>query len=103
MTTEFTKLNSKIITPLMKSKGYKKIGKYDYGATFDQAVYKTQEKELKIIYTTHPYDYPYHGINVEMHVGKKEEFNKHYSFESGTLEHLLELLAKDINEGAICT
>ena len=87
----------------MKSKGYKKIGKYDYGATFDTAVYKTENKELKITYTVHPYDYPYHGINVEMFSDRKEIFKKHYSLESGNLKYLLELLAKDINEGTICT
>ena len=103
MTTEFTKLNNSIITPIMKSKGYKKIGKYDYGATFDKAVYKTQNKELQVIYSTHPYDYPQHGISVEVSSGGKVEFTKHYSFESGNLESLFELLAKDIREGTICT
>lgn len=82
MTTEFTRLNSEIITPLMKSKGFKKVGKYEYGATFDKAVYRSREKELQVIYTVHPYDYPYHGINIEERVGGEVIQKKNCSFES---------------------
>ena len=87
----------------MKSKGFKKVGKYDYGTTFDKAIYKCQEKELQVIFTVHPYDYPYHGINIEERVGGEVIQKKYYSFETGNLTELLKSLAKDITEGAICT
>lgn len=103
MTTEFAKLNNSIITPLMKSKGYKKIGKYDYGSTFDQAVYETSNRSLKVIFSVHPYDYPYHGITVEACSDGKVVLEKHYSLDAGNLEYLIELLAKDIKEGEIST
>jgi hypothetical protein len=87
----------------MKAKGFKKVGKYDYGATFDKAVYKDHERELRVIYSIHPSDYPYHGINIEARVAGEIIQKKDYSFESGDLIVLLTKLAKEITEGAICT
>jgi hypothetical protein len=79
------------------------VGKYDYGSTFDKAVYKGQDKEFQVIFTVHPYDYPYHGINIEERMGGEVIQKKYYSFELGDLKILLTQLAKDINDGAICT
>ena len=101
MTTEFTRLNHAMITPLMKAKGYRKVGRYCYGGTFDKAVYKRQERMLQVIFTVHPYDYPYHGIHVEEHIGDELVKKKHYSFENGGLREQLNMLAKDINKGTI--
>ena len=62
MGTEFTKLNHTIITPIMKSKGFRKIGKYDYGTTYEKAVYESSQNTCNVIFTAHPYVYPANGI-----------------------------------------
>ena len=101
MTTEFTRLNNLIITPIMKAKGFRKIGKYDYGATFDRAIYKSSEKDCRIIYSVHPYDYPLHGIRFEEMSNGKIIFEKQYLFEDGDLELLINTLASDLEMGSI--
>ena len=101
MTTDFTKLNNSIITPIMKTKGFRKIGKYNYGATFDRAVYKSSEKECRVIYSVHPYDYPIHGIRFEEISNGIKTFEKQYLFEDGDLDFLMRTLAKDLEAGAI--
>ena len=86
----------------MKSKGFRKVGKYEYGTTFDRAVYKRQEQELQVIYTVHPYDYPNHGINTEIRIDGEVKQSRYYSFETGNLNSLVRQLAQDIVDGVIC-
>lgn len=101
MKTEFTKLNHSIITPLLKSKGYKKIGPYSYGATFDKAVYKKQNLELNIIYSVHPYDYPELGVRLIVLSKEAEIFSKLYPVQEGGLPVIIESLAKDLRDDKI--
>jgi len=101
MSTEFTKLNHAVITPIMRSKGFRKIGKYDYGATFDRALYKSSEKECQVIFSVHPYDYPFHGIRFEKISDGHKVFEKQYLFEDGDLDCLINALARDLKSGEI--
>ena len=101
MSTEFTRLNNSIITPIMKAKGFRKIGKYDYGATFDKALYKSPEKECQVIFSVHPYDYPLHGIRFEEISNGKTIFEKQYLFEDGDMDLLIHNLARDLEAGNI--
>jgi hypothetical protein len=101
MSTEFTRLNNSIITPIMKAKGFRKIGKYDYGATFDKALYKSSEKECQVLFSVHPYDYPFHGIRFEELLNGKKVLEKQYLFEDGDLELLINTLARDLKAGDI--
>ncbi len=86
----------------MKAKGFKKFGKYEYGATFDKALYRSGDRELEIIYTVHPCDYPYHGISAEEKINGRVVDKNFYSLESGTLAMILEVLAQEIMEGKVC-
>ncbi|MGH1365614.1 MAG: hypothetical protein ACRBF0_18775 [Calditrichia bacterium] len=101
MSTEFTKLNNSIITPIMKAKGFRKIGKYHYGATFDKAFYKSPEKECQIIYSVHPSDYPILGIRFEEISNGKVVFKKQYLLEGRDLGGLVKTLAGDLEAGNI--
>ena len=85
----------------MKAKGFRKIGKYDYGATFDKAVYKSLAKEYQVIFSVHPYDYPLHGIRFEQLSNGKKVLEKQYLFEDGDLESLINTLASDLETGDI--
>ncbi len=85
----------------MKARGFRKIGKYDYGATFDKAFYKSPEKECQVIYSVHPYDYPLHGIRFEEISNGEKIFEKQYLFEDGDLDFLINNLARDLETGNI--
>lgn len=97
MTTEFTKLNHAIVTPILKSKGYRKIGPYEYGATFDHAVYKKQTKEISIVFSVHHYDYPDIGVTLRILYNEKQVFEKLYPVQEGGLSVIMDLVAKDLN------
>lgn len=86
----------------MKIRGYKKIGEFSYRATHDKAEYKSGERNLKVMYTLHPYDFPYLGLDVEEKCSGKKVFEKHYSIEQGELPNLIESLVSDIESGKIC-
>lgn len=101
MSTEFTQLNSSIITPIMKSKGFRKVGRYDYGSTFDKAVYQREDLEVNVIFSSHPYDYPYHGIEIKVISNGNIIDQKHYSFKNANMKSLVDELAKDISEEKI--
>jgi hypothetical protein len=97
--TEFTKLNHSIITPIFKSKGYRKIGPYCYGGTFDEAVYKKNDITVKIYYSTHPYDYPETGVRIIIFSSEKEIHNKLYPFTEYDLPKIMDLMANDLING----
>lgn len=103
MTTEFTNLNHSIITPIMKAKGFRKVGKYDYGATFDKAVYRSSSKECQVIFSVHPYDYPLLGIRYEEMLEGKKNFEKQYLLKDGDLKFLIQSLANDLETGILPT
>ena len=85
----------------MKTKGFRKMGRYDYGATFDKAIYKSDEVEVNIIYSIHPYDYPYHGIKIKVINKEKIIEEKLYSFSEGGIEFSLNSLAEDLKQEKI--
>ena len=85
----------------MKSKGFRKVGKYDYGATFDKAMYKSSESECQEVFSTHPYDYPFHEFRFEKISQGRKVFEKQYSFEGGDLAYQIDALAKDLITGEI--
>ena len=85
----------------MKSKGFRKVGKYDYGATFDKALYKSSENKCQVVFSTHPYDYPFLGIRFEKISQGRKVFEKQYLFEDGGLAYQMDALAKDLRSGEI--
>ncbi len=101
MSTEFTQLNNSIITPIMKSKGFRKVGRYDYGSTFDKAIYQRDDLEVNIIFSIHPYDYPFHGIEIKVISNGNLIDQKHYSFDNGNMKSLIDELSKDLKEETI--
>ncbi len=101
MTTEFTRLNNSIITLIMKTLGFRKIGKYEYGATFDKAVYQRLETECHVTFSIHPSDYPLCGLHFEKRSPGKLTFEKQYLLEDCDLESLFNTLASDLEEGEI--
>ena len=75
----------------MKTLGFRKIGKYEYGATNDKAVYQRLKTECHVTFYIHPSDYPLCGLH----------FEKQYLLEDCDLESLFNTLASDLEEGEI--
>ncbi len=101
MVTEFTKLNHSIITPIMKSKGFQKIGRYEYGSTFDKAVYHRDNLEVYLFFSIHPYDYPYHGVEIKINSDGNQIQQKHYLIENSGLKSIFKKLADDLTNERI--
>jgi hypothetical protein len=64
--SDFSTLTTKLVTPLLKRKGFKKHGAFERSPTSDFALYRRGNLEVKLTYAFHPYDYPYLGIRVEV-------------------------------------
>lgn len=85
----------------MKSKGFRKIGKYDYGTTYEKAVYESSQNTCNVIFTAHPYVYPANGIQFEKVSDGHKVLEKQYLFEDGDLAFLIDALARDLKSGEI--
>lgn len=64
--SEFSKLTTKLVTPLLKQHGFKKHGPFDRSALHDFALYRKDKLEVKLTFSLHPYDYSEHGIKLEI-------------------------------------
>jgi hypothetical protein len=62
--SEFTKLTTQLVTPILKRRGFKKHGAFDGSPSHDSAVYRNGDTEVCLTYAFHPYDYPDVGIRL---------------------------------------
>lgn len=65
--SEFAKLTTKLVTPILKRRGFKKYGAFENSPTHDSAIYRNGDTEIRLTYAFHPYDYPDIGIRLNIH------------------------------------
>jgi hypothetical protein len=98
--TEFSTLTTRLVTPLLRQRGFKKRGAFKRSATHDSAVYIRDDLELRLTLAFHPYDYPETGIRMEVLNAHGVRFNRLHPPAEGGIEALLRAVIGDIQAGA---
>jgi hypothetical protein len=98
--SEFSKLTTKLVTPLLKQRGFKKHGTFDRGSLSDSALYRRGDLELQLTYAFHPYDYPEVGIRMQVRDANGMIFDRLHPPAEGGTEALLLAVVRDIESGA---
>lgn len=98
--SEFSTLTTKMITPLLRQRGFTKHGKFDRSPTHDSALYRRGDLELQLTYAFHPYDYPDIGIRLQVRDDNGILFDWLYPPDEGGTEAMLRAVLKDIESGA---
>jgi hypothetical protein len=98
--SEFSTLTTKLVTPLLKQRGFKKHGRFDRSPTHDSALYRRGGLELQLTFAFHPYDYPDIGIRMQVRDANGVRFDRlHPPVEGGT-EAMLRAVVSDIESAA---
>ena len=99
--TVFTTQVTKLLTPRLKSLGFKKIGTFDRSPTHDAATYVRGKSEVKITLQLHPYDYPDHGIQIHVMSDSKIVVSRLYPIEQTGIEELIKKISSDVDSNNI--
>ena len=94
--SEFSTLTTKLITPLLRQKGFRKLGAFDRGATHDFALYARGDTQVRLTYSFHPYDYPDHGIHLEVRASGGTLVDRLHRPTRGGIRAMLRAVAKDL-------
>ena len=96
--SEFSSLTTKLVTPLLKSRGYKKSGVFNRSPTHDSAVYRRENTELILTLQFHPYDYPEIGIRFQIRTDGKILVDRLYPPTKGGMKAILRSVIGDIEK-----
>lgn len=97
--SEFSTLTTKLITPLLKQRGFKKHGSFLRTSTCDTAVYRRGGLELRLIFSVHGYDYPEIGIRMRLRDANGMLFDRLHPPTEGGMEAMLRAVVSDIESG----
>jgi hypothetical protein len=98
--SEFSTLTTKLITPPLKRRGFKKHGTFTRSPTHDSALYRRGDVELQLTFNFHPYDYPYFGIRMQVRDAGGLLFDRLYPPTEGEVEAMLQAVLRDIESAA---
>ena len=98
--SEFSTLATRLVTPLLKRKGFKKCGTFDRSPTHDSALYRKGNVNVQLIYAFHPYDYPEIGIPLEIRGPKGALVDRLYPPTLGGIDAMLRAAISDL-EGTL--
>jgi hypothetical protein len=98
--SEFSTLTTRLVTPLLRQRGFKKYGSFTRSPTHDSALYRRGDLELRLTFAFHPYDYPEIGIRVEVCNANGVQFDRLYPPTGGGTEEMLRAVIDDIQAGA---
>lgn len=98
--SEFSKLTTKLVTPLLKQMSFKKHGTFSRSPTHDQSVYRRGDLELQLTFAFHPYDYPEIGIRMQVRDANGVLFDRLHPPSEGGTEAMLRAVVRDIKSGA---
>jgi hypothetical protein len=76
--SEFSKLVTEHVTPLLKQRGFRKVGTFCRGVTFDNAVYRRGDAEVRVYYQFDIHDYPDLGLRLQVFTPKKLKLDRLY-------------------------
>ncbi len=97
--SEFSALTTKLVTPVLRERGFKKHGSFTRGSIYDFAIYRRGDLEVKLTYAFGSQDYPDIGIRLRVCDGDKVRFEKLYDpIDDGT-EAIFRILLNDIEAG----
>ena len=99
--SEFSKQVTSLLTPTMKSLGFKKVGTFDRSALSDSATYERERSIVKVILQLHPYDYPDVGMRLQISSDSQILMDRLYPTEDGDVEALIKNICSDIDSGGI--
>ncbi len=97
--SEFSVLTTKLITPLLKRRGFKKHGAFNRSPTSDRAIYRRGDIALELKFAFHPYDYPYVGIRMLVR-RRRDTFDRLHPPTEGGVEAMLRAVITDIESAA---
>ncbi len=97
--SEFSTLTTKLVTPLLRQRGFKKHGTFDGSPTHDSALYRREDLELKLTLAFHPYDYPDVGIGIRVRDASGILFDRLHPPAEGRTEAMLRAVLRDIESG----
>lgn len=98
--SDFSKLITRLITPAMRARGFRKHGKTDSNPLHGSAVFLRHDCEVRIVLALHPYDYPEVGIRLETMRNGARMNNWLYPLVEGGIEAILRSILIDIESGA---
>lgn len=98
--SEFSTLTTKLVTPLLTRRGFKKHGSFDRSPTHDFALYRRGDLELRLTFAFHPYDYPEVGIRMQVRDATGLLFERLYPPSEGGTEVMLRAVVTDIQASA---
>ena len=99
--TNFTSFNSSIVSPVLKSHGFRVDEDYTYGVRFDYIVYKSGEKKFAVYFKLNKYDYDLVAVKIELSIKGVIVVEKYFNSDIGYLISLLTKIADEIECGAI--
>lgn len=94
--SEFSKLTTDLVTPLLDRHGFKKLGRFGGSATSDFAIYRRGDLEVRVVLAFHPYDHPNIGIQLRVQQGDRVLHEGLYPPEEGGLAVMLQKAAADL-------
>ena len=98
--SEFSTLTTRLVTPLLRQRGFKKHGTFDRSPTHDCALYRRGDFELHLTFAFHPYDYPDLGIRIQVRDARGILFDRLHPPAEGGTEAMLRAVLTDIESGA---
>ena len=98
--SDFSTLTTKLVTPLLQDRGFKKVGEFDRGSTHDSAIYRRGALEVELTFAFHPYDYPELGIRLRVRDATGVLFDRLHPPAEGGTEAILQEVIRDIKSGA---
>jgi hypothetical protein len=98
--SEFSSLTTKLVTPMLKLRGFRKRGRFYRSPTSDSALYYRGDLVLKLTFAFHPNDYPYIGIQMQVRDADGIRFDRLHPPSEGGTETLLRAVLRDIESGA---
>ncbi len=98
--SEFSALTTRLVTPMLRQRGFKKRGAFERSSTHDSAVYRRGDLELRLTFAFHPYDYPDVGIRMQVGDANGILFDRLHPPTEGGTEAMLREVVSDVEAAA---
>jgi hypothetical protein len=95
--SEFSSWTTKLVTPLLRQRGFKKLGAFNRSSTHDLALYRRGDLQFQLTFAFHTYDYPDVGIWLQVRDVSGICFERFYPPCKGGVEAMLRAVIADIN------
>jgi hypothetical protein len=98
--SEFSTLTTKLITPVLREKGFSKRGRFSRSPSWDWADYYRDNLKVRLVWCFHPYDYPELGIRLEVSDESGIRLRRVYPPCDEGAEPLIRSVLEDLKSGA---